>query len=100
MSMQGVVGTTGNQAQLPTLCYAFQEGAAVGDRIVQVRAGESGMYATTLDQGAMTAAEVHELIDFLNGRLGVTFEQREAMIGGSMFGWHTRLADPAFYRGE
>ena len=87
-----------NLATLPPLCYAFHEGSAAGKRIVQIRAGEAGCDETTLDRAGMTAAEAQELIDFLNARLGVTFEQREAMVGGSMFGWHTGSADPALYR--
>lgn len=33
-------------------------------------------------------------VEEINGLLGVTPEQEEAMLCGSMFGWHTPAADP------
>lgn len=36
--------------------------------------------------------------DELNAAEGVTPEQRQAMLAGSMFGWHVPGADPEFYQ--
>ncbi len=36
-------------------------------------------------------------VDAFNARHGVTVQQREAMLAGSMFGWELPVADPDIY---
>ncbi len=39
-------------------------------------------------------------VDVENAKLGVTAGQREAMLSGSMFGWHVPAANPDNYDSE
>ena len=55
--------------------------------VIALKRGEPGYYPihTPLSADALNQAE------------GVTPAQREAMLMGSMFGWHLKGADPAFH---
>lgn len=58
--------------------------------VVAIKRGELGCY------------EVHTEVDAaaLNARCGVTPEQREAMLAGSMFGWECKASFPETWRGR
>lgn len=73
--------------QLPETCFAFVSSAAPGNYVVAVKRGESGCYKTTYDEPHPKKAE--ELVSLLNKKLGVTAEQSQCMLHGSMFGWDT-----------
>ena len=62
---------------LPLMCYAQTEN---GENVI-IHYGEKGYFKNTL-QGDV--AELNEAI-------GVTKEQADVMIGGSMFGWNIPL---------
>jgi hypothetical protein len=47
-----------------------------------------------------TPEAAEDLAAHWNANRGVTDAQREAMIAGSMFGWHVPAADPDAYTGE
>jgi len=75
---------------LPSLAYVdnskriYHEEAAV----IAVKRGESGFYPIHTNLSA----------DELNAFENVTAAQREAMLMGSMFGWHLKGAEPAFHQ--
>ncbi len=74
-----------NLAKLPKFCYAYHPGTKEPIRIFK---GESGYHPPAKDD---------VWVEEINGLLGVTVEQEEAMLAGSMFGWDNQLADPDFY---
>lgn len=76
--------------QLPEMCFIFREFATPGNWVDIVKRGESGCYKTTYDETDIEEAK--KLVSALNGRLGVTAEQAECMLNGSMFGWNTPSA--------
>lgn len=81
-----------SQRSLPERCYGIL--AETGEIII-LKKGESGYYKTNIDMGdkAQNAAFVEEY----NQKLGVSKAQAQAMLAGSMFGWHTPAADPQSY---
>jgi len=83
---------------LPQMCFAFLEGALPGERIVAIRRGEKGCYRTSLDDAETSVDQARELVDTMNRKLCISDEEREAMLGGSMFGWDTAAAQPERYR--
>ncbi|WP_273454443.1 hypothetical protein [Nevskia ramosa] len=89
-----------NCAKLPHQAYAFIACHAPGDRIVCVRRGERGYFTTTLDDPCLSVERAKAIVQTYNDKLGVTLEQKSAMIAGSLFGWHTPGADPDRYDGE
>ena len=66
---------------LPLMCYTRTEN---GD-VVKIKYGEKGYFPTTWCSLNNIDA------DLLNEIIGVTKEQADVMIGGSMFGWHIPL---------
>jgi hypothetical protein len=75
---------------LPDVCYVFEP--SVGYGLCALKRGTKGFYPVKDYPHAN-----QDLCDRLNNRLGVTKAQREAMLAGSMFGWHIPAADPATY---
>lgn len=60
-------------------------------KLVMVRYGKIGYLPIPLKRGSRDAAD---LADRYNAVLGVTKQQRTAMLHGSFFGWNSPLADP------
>lgn len=84
-----------NEAMLPEVCYAALSYQELGRRIVMVKRGEAGCYLTDYDRPSLSLDEVNAMVDQLNGRLGVHAFQRDAMLAGSVFGWHVPGANAA-----
>lgn len=80
---------------LPDKCYAVLPGDS---KIIIIKKGESGYYKTDID--TKDKVESTTLADTYNEKLGVSKAQREAMVAGSMFGWHVPAADPSNYDGH
>lgn len=95
MSLQDAA--TAHLAKLPALCYALMACRDPGSRIVIIRAGETGCYVTDYDAPGLALDQVGTVVDRLNARLGITPAQKEAMLAGSLFGWHVPGADPDYY---
>ena len=73
---------------LPAIAYADNSKGIYGSesKVIAVKRGETGFYPI---QSMLCADE-------LNAAEGVSEAQREAMLTGSMFGWHLKGADPKF----
>lgn len=78
--------------ELPETCFATLPG--MGDLIILKR-GETGYYRSDWDTGDKSKNQ--ELADFLNRRSGITLAQVEAMLIGSMCGFHVPGANPQHY---
>lgn len=76
-----------NLAKLPERGYAIHP---VTRKIVLIERGESGYRAILSGLENLLVAE-------LNAKIGVSKGQAEAMLTGSMFGWHVPGANPEKY---
>jgi len=75
--------------ELPYHCFYFNP---VENEVVVLKKNKSGFYPI---QGGMDGMDhSKETADALNGKMGIHPAQREAMVVGSMFGWHVPGADP------
>ena len=83
---------TENIAKLPQLCYAVN---GVTEKVISIKLGESGYHETSIVTSGRE--ESQRMVDYFNGRLGVTPAQRDAMYAGSMFGYHVPAANPDNY---
>jgi hypothetical protein len=82
----------------PDLCYVVVPGAKIGQRVGIVKRGERGYYTTTLDDGtlptkATSGLSVEGFVRHMNSRLGVSADEAQRMLSGSMFGWHVPAAN-------
>ena len=75
-------------------CYIVVPGNEPAKAVGAVIFGESGYNATTYDHFA-TLEECRELVTHINGRLGISEEVADAMLIGSMVGWHVPGAEAA-----
>jgi hypothetical protein len=82
-----MAGAPAVAAGLPPVSYASLPSSP--KEVIQVLRGVKGYYVRPLLYGAS--------VDELNKSMGVTHAQAEAMLAGSMFGWHVPAADPAYY---
>ena len=67
---------------LPELCYSADPGDGV---LAAIKRGEDGYYPV---DRYPTQAEAEDAAERHNKRLGVSPEQKMAMVMGSMFGWN------------
>ncbi len=74
---------------LPEFCFQTNN---MNEEVILIKRGENGYhrYYDGTIKGKEAAAE-------LNERLGITPAQAEAMLVGSMFGWHVPGARPEMY---
>lgn len=77
---------------LPELCFSTLPGTGA---LICIKRGESGYYPS--DWNTADKARNEDMADELNGKLGVTSAQRQAMEVGSMAGWNVPGANPAAY---
>jgi len=73
-------------------CYATLP--STGELII-ITKGEKGY--TSVNDNHNSREENQKLADGHNSEMGISKAQAEAMLAGSMFGWHTKAADPANY---
>ena len=84
---------------LPEMCFAFMPSRAQGEQVVAIKRGEMGCYKTTYDVADPEKAK--QLVEHLNTtKLQITAAQAEAMLVGSMFGWHLPGAQVASYEAK
>lgn len=80
---------------LPEVCYAYLEGE---NQIVGLLLGRPGYRLPSNLPDALVSdpapVEAMAWVERQNAKLGVTPAQREAMLAGSLFGWHLPIADP------
>jgi hypothetical protein len=76
-------------------CYAHIRGNSRSRRIGIVCYEEPGYYQTDLANESMTDDEVDVSVEFFNKELEMPEEVCEAMLYGSVFGWHVAAALPA-----
>ena len=84
-------------AALPQYCYAVVPEKPAGQRIVIIKAREGGCYQTNLDAANLPGDEIRAIVERLNTSLGISPAQAQAMLVGSLFGWHTIGANPSTY---
>lgn len=78
---------------LPEQCFSTLPSTG---ELILITKGESN-YAPCYDYSTSDRAENREFANDRNIKNGVTKAQEEAMLAGSMFGWHTPAADPKNY---
>lgn len=80
------------RSSLPDQCYVFVQSE---NKIGIVNKGEKGYIDSKSANGK--PSENRALVDDLNGKLGITKAQAEAMKVGSLLGWDCPAADPKNY---
>ncbi len=84
---------TGKTFPLPRLCLSVNP--STGD-IINIQRGVSGYFPSNWSRPGERAYN-RETASYANEQLGISKAQEAAMLHGSMFGWHTKLADPRYY---
>jgi hypothetical protein len=87
MESEDIRATREAMKKLPDYCFAYHPVTNLAVKLVRGVAGYTPL-DTFMDPVT------------LNESLGVTKAQTEAMLAGSMFGWHIPAADPASYTAE
>lgn len=78
---------------MPPVCFEVMP--SDGCQLIKITWGESGLRNVK----RYTTKELTErACDIANKELGVTWAQRQAMLGGSMFGWTVPGARPGNYK--
>ncbi len=86
--------------KLPEKCWAVNPGGRPGEQIVIVKRGESGYYPQQVGivyPDLLPKEQAQGIVNERNAELGVSRQQSEAMLTGSMFGWDCPAADPNNY---
>jgi hypothetical protein len=76
--------------ELPKMCAAVLQPEAV---LIGIRRGQCGYYQ--MYDGEITGHAARVVADRINNAFNVTPRQREAMLVGSMMGWHCPAAKPS-----
>ena len=79
--------------RLPDLCWSVLPSTGA---LICIKKGESGYYPSNWDTG--DREQNQRIADYSNQKRGITPEQVEAMVTGSMYGWDVPGSDPAWYR--
>lgn len=90
MERNGITYMPEHPPELPDKCYSTMPASG---ELVFIEKGKKGYIPCPWcpsEQAEMEAARK-------NNRLGVTKQQEAAMLGGSLFGWHTHVADVSSY---
>lgn len=77
------------------IAYVLIPLAAPGKRIAYVTYREDGYTPTVYDDPLFTQEDAERIVTELNADSGVSQAIAEAMLAGSMFGWHVPAAEPA-----
>ena len=78
---------------MPKYCYALLPSSG---EIIEIERGYKGYSTPNIPQTSDPTSN-RNTVDTHNKEMGVTRAQEEAMLAGSMFGWHTKAADPRSY---
>ena len=81
------------RSSLPELCFNVLPSTG---ELIKVNRGENGYYPC-YDRNTNDPKANREYADDRNIKLGVSKAQEQAMLAGSMFGWHAPAADPKNY---
>ena len=92
MEMNGHTVAPVNE-QLPELCFSVLPSTG---ELIKISRGEKGYYPC-YDKNADDPKSNREFADDRNAKLGVSKAQEQAMLAGSMFGWHVPAANPKNY---
>lgn len=84
-------------SNLPEFCLVFRSGHAPGQRIAEVRRGETGYWPVSGLPDA-TDDEALQTVRKVNEELGLDGIQAHCMKMGSLFGFETPGADPTWVR--
>lgn len=92
--ISGAAAITAMPKGLPETCYVIVPGNDPGNRVGIVVRGGIGYLKTSIDNPSYDPRTLSELVRSMNDEQGVTADQEEAMLVGSMIGWHVPGADP------